>query len=176
MAKGRKKADETKDIIEELEGKLVKMKEDRDAKCKAAREQLVDMLNVTADKYRTVTGTAEALRVIRFVVGSQTPNDIVEANDLAHDMAEEAAAMAKRAGELDVEEMTDLCKGFYLEDFDVHGPRNKQLDMAYEMMRIDLCRNVGGSAEDMVSFVNRVQEEIDTTNAKLEELKSEKEK
>lgn len=165
-----KKQDDMKAAIEELEQKLTKMEEDRDAKCKAAREQLIDMLEVTADKYLTVTGTAEALRVVRFVIGAETPGDLIDACELAHRMAGVAKDMAERAKELATNAMDQLCKDFYTEDFDIRDFDQRQFAMAFEMMRIDLCRNVGGSAEDMVGFVKRVQEEIDVTKAKLEEL------
>jgi len=170
-----KKDDDAKQAIEELEQRLAKMEEDRDTKCKAAREQLVDMLEVTADKYLTVTGTAEALRVVRFVVGSETPGDLVDACDLAHRMADVAKDMAECARGLEADEMDQLCKNFYAEDFNIRNLDRRQLAMAFEMMRIDLCRNVGGSAEDMVGFVKRVQEEIDVTKAKLDELRSQEE-
>ena len=38
------------------------------------------------------------------------------------------------------------------------------------MMRIDLCRNVGGIAEDIVEFVKRVDKEIEDTEKAIEEL------
>ena len=163
--------------IKELEEKLAGMKKDKETKCKFAKEQLVEMLKVTVDKYRTATGTAEALRVLRFTKGD---NDvpILMANTLAYDMAGETDRMRKKAEKLDYAKMDTLCDGFYEKDFDMDEGEegvSYYYSLAFEMMRIDLCSNVGASAEDMVEFVKRVHEEIDATGKKLKELKAEKE-
>lgn len=169
--------------IKELEQKLAGMKKDKEAKCKFAKEQLVEMLKVTVDKYRTATGTAEALRVLRFVTGDDEVN-LTWANHLARDMAAETDRLRKKAEKLAYAEMDKLCDGFYDKEFiieyaeldDIHTEEiNQCYKLAFEMMRIDLCSNVGASAEDMVEFVKRVHEEIDATGKKLKELKAEKE-
>lgn len=159
--------------IKELEGKIESMKADKENKCKAAKQQLVDMLEVTVDKYRTATGTAEALRVVRFVSEnySGTLNEINLANRLAHKMASVTQDMANKAKNLAYAEMDQLCDGFYEKDFQYNTLSDAVTELAYEMMCIDLCRNVGGSAEDMVDFIKRVDEEIKATEEKLEELK-----
>lgn len=162
--------------IDEIEQKLEGMKRDKETKCKAAKEQLIEMLSITSDKYLTATGTAEALRVLRFVSGKENISQIRDANKLAHEMADEALAMATVANELDYAEMDTICKGFYNEAFVVEGfNESEEYELAYEMMRIDLCRNVGGAAEDMVSFIKRVQEEIDAMEEELAKLKEEQE-
>lgn len=177
-----KKTIDEKIAIKELEGKLESMKADRETKCKAAKEQLVEQLKVTVDKYRTATGTAEALRTLRFVVGADDVH-LTCANRLAWDMASVVDMMRKKAEGLDYGMMDDLCDEFYEKEFKLEYDSEK-LDEAYyklafELMRIDLCRNVGEAAEDMVSFVNRVQEEIDSTQAELDkllEIKADKDK
>lgn len=162
--------------IKELEDKIKSMKEDKEKKCKAAKEQLIDMLEVTVDKYRTATGTAEALRVIRFCgeeetwVTSAVP--IRDANKLACKMAEVTNQMKEKAVKLNYAEMDKLCDGFYSKEFDPNDNYNPYYVLAYEMMCIDLCRNVGGAAEDMVEFIKRVQEEIDATGEELKKLKA----
>ena len=155
--------------IKELEEKIEGMKADKEKKCKAAKQQLVEMLEVTVDKYRTATGTAEALRIVRFVNGSDNKRaDIVDANKLAWQMAGEAQLMKERAEKLPYDKMDKICDGSYMKEFQ----SSNYLDLAFEMMRIDLCRNVGGAAEDMVEFVKRVQEEIDQTGEELKKLKA----
>jgi hypothetical protein len=156
--------------IKELEDKIASMKKDKLAKCKAAKEQLVEMLKVTVDKYRTATGTAEALRVLRFTAGKDNV-PILDANVLAREMAIETDKMREKAEKLSYAEMDKLCNGFYEKDCKVESA----YDLAFEMMRIDLCRNVGGSAEDMVEFIKRTQEEIDATGEELKKLKAKKE-
>jgi hypothetical protein len=170
--------------IKELEDKIAGMKADRDKKCKAAREQLVDTLKVTVDKYRTATGTAEALRVLRFVVGNDEVN-LAWANRLAWDMAVEADKIRKKAEKLAYAEMDNLCDGFYEKEFKLAYPKtDNDMDygpietdhlyqLAFEMMRIDLCRNVGGAAEDMAEFIKRVSKDINETGEELKKLKAE---
>lgn len=170
---------ESADIIAELEDRIVKMKEDKETKCKAAKEQLVNMLDVTVDKYKTATGTAEALRVLRFVAPDEKLASMEAANELAYELANETQKMREKADGLEYANMDQLCDGFYEKEFvirnsdsEIAGIRN----LAFEMMRIDLCRNVGDAAEDMVSFVKRVQEEIDATGEELKKRREEEER
>lgn len=167
------------DIAKELEEKIAKMEQDRNAKTDAAKKQLIDMLEVTAAKYLTATGVAEALRVLRFTHGENGPRVMLgDAAALARKMSGVAAHMMEVAEDLAPYEMDNLCNGFYTEDYatkaaDVkYGSSN--FELAYEMMCIDLCRNVGGAAEDMVGFCTRVDEEIESTKKALEEALAEK--
>lgn len=166
---------EDKVTIKELEEKIAGMKEDKEKKCKAAKEQLVSMLEVTVDKYRTATGTAEALRVLRFT-SEEKPDGrhwiINDAVNLAHTMAEVTSEMHSKAKKLNYAEMDKLCEGFYAEDFKIEKGKSPYIQLAEQMMRIDLCRNVGGAAEDMVEFIKRVEEDIDATGRQLKELKA----
>lgn len=165
--------------IKELEEQLVKMKEDKEKKCASAKEQLVSMLEITVDKYRTATGTAEALRVLRFTVSDIDGSiDLSWPNSLAITMADVANSMKLKAEKLDYDEMDQLCDGFYDKEFKIiAGDTDEKhalncMKLAEEMMRIDLCRNVGGAAEDMVEFIKRVDAEIEVTQKKLDELKA----
>lgn len=160
---------EDKMTIKELEDKIKSMKEDKEKKCKLAKEQLIDMLEITVDKYRTATGTAEALRVVRFVYGDDR-GIVYDANNFAWKMAEVASEMVKKAKKLPYAEMDKLCDGFYEKEF----RSSNAADLVYEMMCIDLCRNVGGAAEDMVEFIKRTQAEIDQTGEELKKLKAKK--
>lgn len=166
--------------IKELEDKITSMKEDKEKKCKAAKEQLVEMLKVTVDKYRTATGTAEALRVLRFVFDDKIGLDILDvANDVAWQLSDVAIEMVKKAENLPYKEMDKLCEGFYDPEFSTEVSGSYLANgtkLAIEMMKIDLCRNVGGSAEDMVNFIKRTQEEIDATGEKLKQLKANQKK
>lgn len=158
--------------IKELEDRIASMKADKEKKCKLAKDQLVEMLEVTVDKYRTATGTAEALRVMRFAYPDA---DIACACELAHMMAETTGRMLEKAKKLSYAEMDQICDGFYDKDFNVYESATEfknAKELAYEMMCIDLCRNVGGAAEDMVEFIKRVEADIDDTGKQLKELKA----
>lgn len=162
-------------LIEELEQKLASMKDDKETKLTAAKEQLIDKLSVTADQYHTATGTAEALRTLRFALGSEVRASMRDAVMLANEMANEALAMATKASELECSDMGQLCDGFYEPNFVLSDDKFLDIEdlayeLAFEMMRLDLCRNVGGAAEDIVSFMERVDDEIAATQAKLDEM------
>lgn len=168
--------DEAQATIEELEASIEGMRKDMEKKCSAAKEQLAEMLRITSNKYRTVTGAAEALRVLRFVAGDDYDNYelIVMAGQVAIAMADETVAMIQAVDDLDCGEMDKLCEDFYEPHFEVSDNATEAIwDMAFEMMRIDLCRNVGGSAEDMVEFIKHVEQDIAETQAKIDELKGE---
>ena len=172
--------DLNRESADEIIDKIAKMESDREAKLKAAKKQLVEMIEITADKYRTATGTAEAYRILRFIYGEQYNNIeylLKTACRLAHEMADITQDMAYEANELSYENMDKLCNKYYNKDFDITGlgddPDVMAFDLANEMMSIDLCRNVGGAAEDIVSFYNRSQEEIDSSKAALDNLGNE---
>lgn len=162
-------------LIEELEQKLASMKDDKEGKLAAAKEQLIDKLSVTADQYHTATGTAEALRTLRFALGSEARASMRDAVKLANEMANETLAMATKASELEYADMGKLCDGFYEPDFALSEDKFMDIEdhayeLAFELMRLDLCRNVGEAAEDIVSFMERVDDEIAATQAKLDEM------
>lgn len=160
--------------IKELEESIVKMKEDKEKKCKSSKEQLIEMLKVTIDKYRTATGTAEALRVLRFTNGERENIPIYKACRLANAMAKETNTMLEKARKLNYAEMDKLCDGFYAKEFEAPGKSfsDDAYDLAFEMMRIDLCRNVGPATEDLVEFIKSTQEAIDKVGEEIKQLKS----
>lgn len=162
-----------KEQCQELVNTFEKMIQDRDAKLEAAKEQLVENLNITSDKFRTVTGTMEAMRVIRMVFDGD-PKDmevydvIGMAKGIALTMAVRAKEIADKALTLGYAEMDQLCDGFY--DTDFANGESSAIDMVEELMAIDLCRNVGPASEDIVGFLDRVDIDIAETVAKLDEL------
>lgn len=174
--------DEINELIEELDKpaqikELVytynKMIKDRDSKCIAAKEQLIENLKITADKYRTGTGVMEALRMIR-MVNDGRPEDMaiydeIEcARDMAAAMIVEISELTQKVEKLGFGEMDKICDGHYNKDFISMGISAN--DLVLELMRLDLCRNVGPAGEDIVSFIDRTQEEIEAICDKLDEL------
>ena len=161
----------TKETIARLEAEIKKMEDDRDAKCDAAKEQLVNKIRVTVDQYYTATGIAESLRVLRFTMGEENAT-ITDSLKLAKMMAELTDAMAVKAESLLPANMEELCVDFY--DGELANRESlSAFDLAYEMMKIDLCRNVGPAAEDMVAFINRVEEEIENVRKSIKDLEEE---
>lgn len=161
-------------IAQELVDKIHKMTEDRDAKCASAKEQLIENLKITADKYLTATGVMEALRVMReaypdgYYNADEFNNEFTHAQEVALTLSRYALRMADKANDLEYTEMDQLCDDMYNEDY-----TSQEIDGEYlpiELMRLDLCRNVGPAAEDMVEFINRTQQDIDDTQAELDAL------
>ena len=155
--------------IEEIESKLEAMKRDKEKKCEAAKEQLVEMIEITKNKYLTATGVAESIRVLRFVYGDKLGDELIDsAFDLAGQMAMTCGLMKTEAKELEPAKMDELCSQFYNDSFAL----DRTIDLLpFEMMRIDLCRNVGDACDDMVSFVERVNGEIEETEKALSDIK-----
>lgn len=162
-----------KDIAQELVDKIDGMIKDRDTKCASAKEQLIESLKITADKYLTATGVMEALRVMRMVEdgspGILHINDEIEqARGLAMDMAKTAEEMAEIANALKYEKMDHLCEDFYEADFADQDITPREL--MEELMCLDLCRNVGPAAEDMTEFYKHATNDINDTQTELDAL------
>lgn len=158
---------------QELVNDLDRMVKARDKNLEASKEQLIEMLKITSDKYRTVTGTMEAMRVIRMVFDGD-PEDmpifevIAMAKGIAVDLSGKAWELSVKADNLGYAEMDQLCDGVYDKKFSEN--ETNAIEMVTELMVVDLCRNVGPAAEDMVSFLDRVDIELAETTARLDEL------
>lgn len=159
-----------KEVAGDMAKSIRKMYEDRDAKALAAKERLVSQLGVTSDKYRTGNGVMSALETIRMVLGDRIDaltleEEVAYAKELAIVMAGKTAKMADKAKELEPEGMNELCNGFYLTDF--ADSDASMLDLAEELMSLQLCQNVGPSADDVVSFLENADKEIEKARDNL---------
>lgn len=153
---------------------IAKMYEDRDRKAIGAKEHLLSQLMVTADKYRTANGVMSALDTVRLVFGSMEL-DIDEQLDIARTtakhMAGVAQAMAAKVETLDPEQMSMLCDGFYAKEF--ADSKATALDMVDELMTLQLCQNVGPSAQDVEDFCAQADDEIEKARENLRTFCSE---
>lgn len=152
---------------------ISKMYEDRDKKALGARDHLVSQLEVTSDKYRTANGVMAALHVVRDVLGDVTDyaEEISIAKTAATRMAGIASEMAEKAGELDPEEMDQLCLGFYNQTFS--EDKSSALELIDELLVLQLCQNVGPNAEDVAEFCKTADEEIEKARENLRTFCSE---
>lgn len=158
-------------VAEEMARSIHKMIADRDDKATSAKSHLVSQLKITVDKYRTANGVMSALQTVRDVVGlGQLPLDdeLMIAKGMATKMANATMSMAAQAENLPPEEMDQLCNGFYDKEFSDGDIDSSAL--IYELMRIQLCQNVGPNAEDIVDFHKRATEEIEKTREDLRKL------
>lgn len=147
---------------------ISKMYEDRDKKALAAKEHMINQLSVTSEKYRTANGVMSALETVRTVLGGAGPNiypEIDMAQRIAKDMSVIAEKMAIKAGELDPEDMCHLCDKFY--DADIVSKSLSMEDLAKQLMILQLCQNVGPSAEDMTDFCRTADDEIEKARQNL---------
>lgn len=159
-----------KEMAAELSESIDKMIDQRDEKVEHAREHLIENLEVTADKYLTANGVMASLEMVRSVAGDNFDfvGEIEMAKSVAQFMRTQALKMAEKAKTLLITEFEDLCEGFYDEAFADHDGLVQ--DMVSELMTLNLCQNVGPNAKDIVDFFNSANEEIDKSNAELEEL------
>lgn len=159
-----------KETAVELSESIDKMIDQRDEKVEHAREHLIENLEVTADKYLTANGVMASLEMIHSVTGDDFDfaGGIEMAKSVAQFMRVQALKMAEKAKTLPITEFEDLCEGFYDEAFADHD--GSAQDMICELMTLNLCQNVGPNAKDIVDFFNSANEEIDKSNAELEEL------
>lgn len=149
---------------------ISKMYEDRDKRAIGAKEHLVSQLKVTADKYRTANGVMSALDTVRLVAGSHSSDDLSDdiamAKGVAVVMAHKAQEMASKANELDPEDMSQLCDGFYEKKF-ADSDETSAMDMVIELMLLQLCQNVGPNAEDVADFCHTADDEIEKARNNL---------
>lgn len=158
------------EVAEEMARSIAKMYEDRDKKAVSAKEHLISQLEVTVDKYRTANGVMSALDTVRLVYGRgylEIDDELAVAKSVAKVAAGVAQAMAKKAGQLDPEEMDQLCDGFYQKEF-ADGDADAR-DLVDELMSLQLCQNVGPNAEDITEFVRHADEEIEKARNDLRE-------
>lgn len=172
--------------IDEMEAQIKKMNEDRYNKLSSAKSQLVENLNITADKYRTATGTIEALNVFRNVIGDsgftgmddeeyRADREIGIASLLAEEMACDINMLAGTASGTGFDQMNKICDTFYEQDYKYRseeGDGTIPEHLTKELMRLDICRNIGPAAEDITAFAERSREEINEVQVKLAELKA----
>lgn len=154
-------------LAEEQAKSIRKMYEDRDKKAKNAKRQLVNQLDVTVDKYRTANGVMAALDVVRSVKGNANDpiQEIAMAKTVATEMARMSRDMRDKAQSLAPEEMGQLCDDFYDKEFSEHD--SSIIEMVDELMALQLCQNVGPSAEDITSFLSQADAEIEKARKDL---------
>lgn len=156
---------------------IIKMKDAADEKVANARVHLCETLSITAEKYLTANGVMAALDTLRQVLGSNDDTNFTAqleiATEVAKAMSQATLTMMERADTIDVEDFDKLCEEFYTADFTVELPSAQT--MTQELMLLQLCQNVGPSAQDILDFRTTSEEEIQKTTDKLAEYLEEHE-
>lgn len=148
---------------------IIKMKDAADEKVANARVHLCETLSITAEKYLTANGVMAALDTLRQVIGSNDDTDFTAqleiATEVAKAMSQATLTMMERADTIDVEDFDKLCEEFYTADFTTELPTAQT--MTQELMLLQLCQNVGPSAQDILDFRSSSEEEILKATDKL---------
>lgn len=150
---------------------IIKMKNAAEEKIKNARTQLVNQLEITAQKYLTANGMMAAIETIRQVIGNADVSFETQtawAKEIMHVLSDSAASMMVKAESLAVEDFGQICEDYYEEDFTA-GEDIIAYDLACELMELQLCQNVGPAAQDIIDFKTSSDEEIEKAQAKLDE-------
>lgn len=163
-----------KAVAEEMAKSIDKMVEDRDKKAKSAKELLVKQLEVTASKYLTANGVMSAMQVVRDVYGEGILSievSLETAKTMAQRMSKLATKMADAAETLEPVDMARLCDTFY----DAHFAERPSdpTNLVYELLSLQLCQNVGPSAEDVAEFCAHADDEIAKARERLAEHRAE---
>lgn len=168
----QKKNKEKEQQIQELVNQLDRMVDDRDNKCKRAKEQLIENLKITADKYTTATGVHEAYKIIKSLIPDNEfdiGDGLLSSSYCAVTMAQKTTALADKAKNTEYSDMDSLLDGEFDPDFAWEETLSIR-SLTLELMVLDLCRNVGPVCDDLVSFINRTDEELAEITNKLFEL------
>ena len=154
-----------KEVAENWAKTISSMYEDRDRKALTGKARIVDKLEILADKYRTANGVMAALGCVRDVFGEQAKElTLAETIDIAKGAANELSGVANKMRDKlmnldpDDEMFANVCDGFFNKAFS--GTENDAIDMVVELMRLQLCQQVGPDTHDLVDFCNRTDEEI----------------
>jgi hypothetical protein len=111
---------------------------------------------------------------VRDVFGEQAKEltlaeEIELAKGATNEISRVAWSMYEKAEKLTPDDagFADFCDGFYNEEFS--ATENDPIDMVSELMRLQLCQQVGPSADDLFAFCTRIDEEIEKARQNLRE-------
>lgn len=156
---------------ENMAKSISKMYEDRDKKALDAKSDLITQLRITSEKYLTANGVMHALQVLRDAEGDIFINidlELEAAHSIAQKMHSVACNMTSRAINTDPDVMGTLCDAFYDPTF---AEKEHELnDFVIELMRLQLCQNVGPNASDIEDFCANADAEIEKAKLDLREF------
>lgn len=157
-------------VAEEQAASIRKMSADRDQKIEGAMDNFLTQLDVVADKYLTANGIMAALETVRDVLGEHNSIDFITeftyAQNIAQRISRTARTMRESAEETKPENMAFLCDSFFDHNFTIEEEPSVS-DVAFELMRLQLCQNVGPNASDITNFFINANAEIETAQANL---------
>lgn len=161
--------DELTDLNNQLDSMIEKMNE----KLILGRTSLINMLEVTRDKFRTVNGTNHVYQAMldsKLYKNFDCPNLICWANEIAVNFAEQFDSLVNDiADENDIEDIQKLfLDRFYTSKYKFDGAT----DFIEELVAIQMVREIDGTCNDLLEFKKVAEEEIDKVVQKIAELQN----
>lgn len=165
---------DNKAIIEDMEVQLEATKKAQLEKMEKSRDHLVAQLEMASKKYLTVNGFMQARSTIDQVsFGDESGfgdfND--QARDHAKAMSKLAGDLAASVAEMPIDAIDEAVLDGYLDETFVDFPQSLT-SIAWQMLVVSLLQNVGPVIDDMVTFREATQHEIDKLTEELKQQKA----
>lgn len=164
---------DSKAIIEDMELQLEAAKKAQLEKMEKSRDHLVAQLEMASKKYLTVNGFMQA----RSTIDQASFGDESGFGDFNDQARDQAKAMSKLAGDLaasvakmPIDAIDEAVLDGYLDETFVDFPQSLT-SITWQMLVVSLLQNVGPVIDDMVTFREATQHEIDKL---IEEIKQQK--
>lgn len=161
------------DELTDLENQMYSMIDKKNEKLELGRTSLINMLEVTRDKFKTVNGTNhvyQAMLDAKLYKNFDCPNLICWANDIATNFAEEFDSLVNDiTDENSIEDIQELfLDRFYTRKYKFDGAT----DFIDELIAIQMVREIDGTCNDLLEFQKVAEEEIDKVVQKIAELEN----
>lgn len=165
---------DSKAIIEDMELQLEAAKKAQLEKMEKSRDHLVAQLEMASKKYLTVNGFMQARSTIdQASFGDESGfgdfND--QARDQAKAMSKLASDLAASVAEMPIDAIDEAVLDGYLDETFVDFPQSLT-SITWQMLVVGLLQNVGPVIDDMVTFREATQHEIDKLTEELKQQKA----
>lgn len=165
---------DSKAIIEDMELQLEAAKKAQLEKMEKSRDHLVAQLEMASKKYLTVNGFMQARSTIdQASFGGESVfgdfND--QARDQAKAMSKLAGDLAASVAEMPIDAIDEAVLDGYLDETFVDFPQSLT-SITWQMLVVGLLQNVGPVIDDMVTFREATQHEIDKLTEELKQQKA----
>ena len=167
------KALDPKAEAEKMAKDITSMKEKADEKVERAIEHLHKQVESASKKYLTVTGIEAAMDYgEKYFDGLPMFERLHICQQVAQTMSKVATRVVGMIDERDEEGLADIPEELYNPEFAMQENLTPH-DVVLQIMLLDLCRNVGNAADDIVGFRKSSGEEIKKAEDELAAFKAE---
>lgn len=167
------KALDPKAEAEKMAKDIASMKEKADEKVERAIEHLHKQVESASKKYLTVTGIEAAMDCGEKYLDSMPMCERLRiCQEVAQTMSKIAIRVVGMIDERGEEGLADIPDELYNPEFAMQENLTVH-DVVLQIMLLDLCRNVGNAADDIVGFRKSSSEEIKKSEDELAAFKAE---